>query len=155
MAIIKQVGLIKYYINLMTMDYGAGACPVPCNMGQAAVNAAKMLSSAYGVPYSQIEVTPMIGGNDVTSEIFTLADVTTVTTFAKSVGLGGVHWWSFDRDKDCPKGSASSNCNTYGQGGTLGFLKQFVISLPGWNNYNGGPPPPVASPSPAPQPKPR
>jgi hypothetical protein len=90
MAAIKQAGLTNYYVNLMTMDYGAAACPGPCNMGAAAVHAAKAVSAAYNVPLSRIEVTPMIGMNDQTAEVFTLPDLDTVTAYAVSAGLGGV-----------------------------------------------------------------
>jgi chitinase len=54
----------------------------------------------------------MIGGNDVQSEHFTPADVDTMTSFAIRQGLAGVHYWSYDRDVDCPQGSASPICNS-------------------------------------------
>lgn len=154
MKTIQQVGLTNYYVNLMTMDYGPGACATPCNMGQAAINAANAVKSVYGVPYNRIEVTPMIGGNDVTTEVFTLNDVATVASFAKTNGLGGIHWWSYDRDRDCPSGSASATCNTYGSAGTLGFANSFAANLAGWNNYGSSPPapPPPVTPSPSPKP---
>ena len=43
----------------------------------------------------------MIGMNDVTSEVFTIADVDTVIDYAVSQGLAGVHFWSLDRDTPC------------------------------------------------------
>jgi chitinase len=100
MSAIKSVGLTKYTINLMVMDYGsAGAytCVVvsgACEMGQSADQGAEDLHSQYGVPYSQIELTPMIGGNDSAGETFTIPDVATVSTFVKQNGLAGVHFWS-------------------------------------------------------------
>jgi chitinase len=121
-------------INLMTMDYGApqmGVCVVAsgsCQMGQSALQAAYDLHDHLGVPYGAIELTPMIGGNDVTSEHFTLADADTVAAFALGQGLAGVHFWSYDRDVDCAEGPASSTCNTSGVGyaGPHGFLKEFL-----------------------------
>lgn len=74
----------------------------------------------------------MIGGNDIQTETFTLADAATISSFAVNKGLAGIHHWSFDRDTDCPPGSASPTCNSYGQGGTLGFTNKFLQSLPGW-----------------------
>jgi chitinase len=71
----------------------------------------------------------MIGGNDSQGETFTIADVAMVSAYAKQKGLGGVHVWSMDRDVDCPPGSASPTCNTYGQAGTLGFTKGFLNAL--------------------------
>ena len=87
------------------------------------------LHNHYGVPYSQIELTPMIGGNDTIDETFTLADVDTMTAWAKANGLAGLHHWSLDRDVDCPHGPASPTCNTYGQAGTWGFTNRFILRL--------------------------
>ncbi|HEY1587184.1 MAG TPA: glycosyl hydrolase, partial [Polyangia bacterium] len=119
-------------VDLMVMDYGspsAGVCVVSgglCQMGQSALQAAYNLADHWGVPYSAIELTPMIGGNDAQSEQFTLADADTVASFALSKGLAGVHYWSYDRDVDCPAGSASPICNSIGNAGTRGYLKRFL-----------------------------
>jgi chitinase len=135
MNAIKSQGLTKYYIDLMTMDFGstsAGNCVVVngvCEMGQSAVQASELLHSGFGVPYNQIELTPMIGGNDTQSEVFTIGDVSTVAAYALSKGLGGIHFWSFDRDNDCGPGSASPTCNSYGQAGRLGFTQAFLSAL--------------------------
>ncbi len=119
-------------VNLMTMDYGApspGVCLVSggqCQMGQSAMQAAYDLHDRWSVPYANIELTPMIGGNDVQGETFTLADAATVARFALAQGLAGVHYWSYDRDVDCPPGAASATCNSVGAAGTLGFLNAFM-----------------------------
>ncbi|MDP5008262.1 MAG: glycosyl hydrolase [Glaciimonas sp.] len=136
---IKAQGLSNYYMNLMVMDYGpatvnncvliSGSSPAKCDMAASAIQAAKDLHTRHAVPYSKIELTPMIGGNDVIDETFTLADVTTMSNFVKTNGLAGVHFWSFDRDRDCPPGTASSTCNTYGAAGTLGFTNAFISAL--------------------------
>ncbi|AJK48837.1 glycosyl hydrolase family 18 protein [Burkholderia plantarii] len=135
MNAIQAAGLKNYIINLMVMDYGsaiASNCTVvngACEMGQSAVAAANSLHNYWGVPYSQIELTPMIGGNDTQGETFTLADVNIVTSFAQQNGLAGVHFWSFDRDNDCTQSYASPTCNSYGQAGTLGFTNRFISAL--------------------------
>ncbi|CAM2181107.1 Glycosyl hydrolase [Burkholderia cepacia] len=135
MQAIQAHGLKNYTIDLMTMDYGsagAGNCVVAngtCQMGQSAIQAAMNLHDHWGVPYSQIELTPMIGGNDVSGETFTPADADTVAQFVKQNGLVGVHFWSFDRDVDCPPGAASSTCNSIGGVGTLGYTNRFANDL--------------------------
>jgi hypothetical protein len=95
-------------------------------MGQSALQAAYNLADHWGVPYGNIELTPMIGGNDAQSEQFTLSDADTVAAFALQKGLAGVHYWSYDRDVDCPPGSASPTCNSIGNAGTHGYLKRFI-----------------------------
>jgi chitinase len=121
-------------VDLMTMDYGGasdGVCVVSgstCQMGQSAIQAAYNLHDHFGVPYANIELTPMLGGNDVSSEQFSLADADTLAHFAVSQGLAGVHYWSYDRDTDCAQGSASSTCNSMGVGyaGAHGYLERFL-----------------------------
>jgi hypothetical protein len=119
-------------VNLMTMDYGspsAGVCVVSgglCDMGQSAIQAAYNLHDNFGVPYSNIELTPMIGGNDAQDEHFTTASTDAMTTFAIAKSLAGVHYWSYDRDTDCAPSSASPTCNTLGGVGAHGFLKRFL-----------------------------
>ncbi len=121
-------------VDLMTMDYGSpsdGVCVVSggaCDMGQSALQAAYNLHDHWGVPYSNIELTPMVGQNDASSEQFTLQNADTVAQFAISQGLGGVHYWSYDRDTDCAAGSASATCNSMGTGyaGAHGFLERFL-----------------------------
>ena len=120
---------------MQVMDYGAATsdnCVVvdgKCQMGQSAVKAAQSLHEQYSIPYSQIELTPMIGGNDTPNETFTLEDADTVSAFAAANGLAGVHHWSLDRDTDCSYPFASSTCNSYGEAGTLGFTQRFAGKL--------------------------
>ena len=118
-------------INLMTMDYGGPSqfvCVVAsgtCDMGQSAIQAARNLNARHAIPLANIEITPMIGGNDVQSNVFKLTDVNTVASFVLGNHLAGVHFWSYDRDVDCPPGSASPTCNSIGGAGAHGFLKRF------------------------------
>ncbi|HET7506338.1 MAG TPA: carbohydrate-binding protein [Kofleriaceae bacterium] len=119
-------------VNLMVMDYGAagaGVCVAHggvCDMGQSAIQAAFNLRDHHGVPMANIELTPMIGGNDVSSEHFTLVDVDTMTQFAIANRLAGVHYWSYDRDTDCTQTFASPTCNSLGGVGAHGFLRRFL-----------------------------
>jgi chitinase len=118
-------------INLMTMNYGSPGpfvCVVEggtCDMGQSAIQAAHNLNQQHGVPLANIELTPMIGGNDVQSNVFRPEDVNTMAGFVLASGLAGVHFWSYDRDVDCPPGPASPTCNSLGGVGPHGFLSRF------------------------------
>jgi hypothetical protein len=135
---IKASTLTGYTINLMTMDYGAPAtsvCVVKnglCDMGASAVQAVKNLQHTYGIPASQIEITPMIARNDVSDEIFTLADVSTVSAYVRSAGLAGVHFWSLDRDVPCATATTSvtTNCSSVPNApASLAYTNAFLAAL--------------------------
>jgi hypothetical protein len=114
-------------INLMVMDYGeatpAHCVVVPtregprCDMGRSALQAAQNLHARHGVPLAQIELTPMIGVNDVTTNVFTLADARALAVRARSLGLAGLHDWSLDRDTACASSApaAQSDCSGVAQ----------------------------------------
>jgi chitinase len=136
MASIKSHGLTNYIVNLMAMGYGsaiASNCTLnssgKCDMGRSAIQSAVNLHNYYGVPYSQIEITPMIGGNDATDETFSIADVTTLSNWVKTNKASGIHFWSLDRDHDCAPGYASATCNSYGSAGNWGFTNAFISAL--------------------------
>lgn len=121
-------------INLMTMDYGSADASVcvtsggRCQMGQSAIQAAMNLHDRWQVPYANIELTPMLGLNDVTAERFTTQDAMTVVQWARGNGLPALHYWSYDRDNDCAAADwASPTCNSMGTGyaGRYGYLKAF------------------------------
>ena len=127
--------LNKYVINLMTMDYGnasSSVCVVSsgsCEMAQSAIQAVKNLEHTYGVPASKIAVTPMIGMNDATSETFTTADVDTLSSYAVSNGLAGLHYWSLDRDTPCSDTYASPTCNSLSSTTPLEYTNKFLSDL--------------------------
>ena len=136
---INTYGMKNYLINLMVMDYGpdatSDACVVAsnglCDMGASAVQGAVSLHTSYGIPYNQIELTPMIGQNDSVPDIFVVADIATVSNFVTANGLAGLHFWSFDRDVDCPydPNGPSGTCNGVGNAGALGFTNGFINAL--------------------------
>lgn len=127
--------LQKYVINLMTMDYGnasSSVCVVSsgtCEMAQSAIQAVKNLEHTYGVPAGKIAVTPMIGMNDATSEVFTTADVDTLTSYAAGNGLAGLHYWSLDRDTPCSDTYASPTCNSVSSTTPLEYTDKFLSDL--------------------------
>jgi hypothetical protein len=111
MQAIGDAGLAGYYVNLMVMDFGEAIprnCVVSagvCDMGRSAIRAAQNLHARYDVPMARIELTPMIGVNDVETNVFTLEDACLLSGFARQSGLGGLHFWSLDRDASCPPGA--------------------------------------------------
>jgi chitinase len=137
MNAIAASGIVNYTVDLMTMDYGnasTSVCVVSggvCNMGASAVQAAKNLQHTFGTPLSKIELTPMIGVNDSASNIVSLADVDTISAYAKANGLAGVHFWSLDRDTPCPsaQNTASSTCNSMSGSTALQYTNRFLADL--------------------------
>ncbi|MCB0923554.1 MAG: hypothetical protein KDB50_03260 [Mycobacterium sp.] len=107
-------------VNVMAMDYGEGPAPTSGpnakTMGAYAIDAAEstyaQLSSLYAshgqtFSWNQLGVTPMIGVNDVQTEVFTVADAQALEDFARDKGLGMVSMWSVGRDKPGPVGTVS------------------------------------------------
>jgi len=105
-------------VNVMAMDYGDSAAPPAVkSMGEYAIDAANAtfaqmttLFTAQGQTFgwNQLGVTPMIGVNDVTSEVFTLQDADRLETFARAKGLGMIAMWSANRDNPGPAGQLSN-----------------------------------------------
>jgi hypothetical protein len=112
-------------INVMTMDYGDSAAPNPDGsvisnapidpddkMGDYAIQAANGLYSQLQAAYlargitltpqqlwSKVGITPMIGRNDVETEIVNLQEAAEILAFAQQHQLGYLGMWSLTRDK--------------------------------------------------------
>ncbi len=71
----------------------------------------------------------MIGLNDATTETFTLADVSTLTSYAVSNGLAGVHYWSLDRDMPCSDDHTSPTCDSVSSTTALEYTDSFLSGL--------------------------
>jgi hypothetical protein len=125
-------------VNVMAMDYGDNAAPNPSGkMGayaiMAATNLFSQLKSVYQTAHiaktdgelrQMVGVTPMLGVNDVTDEIFDQAAATQLVAYASSQNLGMLGFWSLNRDV---KGGSSITQTTnqftgiflpYGRGAT-------------------------------------
>jgi hypothetical protein len=97
-------------VNIMTMDYDPNFDPKV--MGQHAINAAnatiqQLQSLGIDAP---LGLTPMIGINDVSPQVFTLEDARKMMRYAKSNGrIRRIANWSVARDRACTgtKGLAS------------------------------------------------
>jgi hypothetical protein len=133
---IRAQGLTRYTVNLMVMDYGpplASNCVVArgvCDMGRSAVQATENLNAAHGVPYSQIELTPMLGVNDVANNDLRLEDAKVIARYAIQRRLAGVRFWSLDRDRPCPRApsGASPVCNGLDGVAALGYSAAFDLA---------------------------
>jgi chitinase len=142
----QNMGVTIPLVNIMTMDYYEG----DIEMGNAAISAAentlsqmKAVNSSYS--YANVGITPMIGINDDGST-FTLADASSVASWASSSGIGRLAFWSVDRDQACPGGNggaASSTCS-----GVSESTGQFTGAFTGAAGSGGGNPPPASGSGP-------
>ncbi|MGK5549869.1 chitinase, partial [Streptomyces sp. URMC 127] len=129
----KKNGVSVSAVNIMAMDYGSS---FGGDMGQYAVDAATatqaqvkgVLGLSDAAAWKAVAVTPMIGVNDVSSEVFTTGNASRLVAFARAKGLGWLSMWSATRDKQCPGGaqkSASATCSSVLQD-ELAFTKAFA-----------------------------
>ncbi|GHE39526.1 MULTISPECIES: glycoside hydrolase family 18 protein [Streptomyces] len=129
----KSNGVKISAVNIMAMDYGAS---YDGDMGEYAVQAATatqaqikgVLGLSDGAAWKAVAVTPMIGVNDVSSEVFKVDDAKQLVDFAKSKGLAWLSMWSATRDKSCaggPKNTADATCSSITQG-AFDFSKAFA-----------------------------
>ncbi|MFI8253214.1 glycoside hydrolase family 18 protein [Streptomyces filamentosus] len=129
----KRNGVRIDAVDIMAMDYGPA---YSADMGTYAIQAATatqaqlkgVLGLSDAAAWKAVAVTPMIGVNDVTTEVFTVDDATQLVDFAKSKGLGRLSMWSSTRDKQCPDGAvnrADATCSSVLQQ-PLAFTKAFA-----------------------------
>lgn len=99
-------------VNVMTMNFGAGA--PPDRMGENTIAAAESVYAQLQALYPEKEdhelwgmigLTPMIGMNDAFPETFTLEDAELVTAFAQERQIRLLAMWSMGRDRECPGGT--------------------------------------------------
>lgn len=132
-----SAGVTNFKINMMAMDYdpndslnmaeyAENAITAPQDTVNGTIGVLPYLESVY--PYAApeqlmglIEVTPMIGINDLTNEAFSLQDAQAVYNYAVANGLGGLAVWSINRDKPCPTTTTpdSNLCSGFMNGVTV------------------------------------
>jgi chitinase len=138
----QSMGVTIPLVNVMAMDYYQGNI----EMGNAAISAAEntltqMKADNGSYTYANVGITPMIGVNDDGST-FTVADASSVASWASSNGIGRLAFWSVDRDQSCPGGNggaASPTCSGISQS-----TGQFTSAFTGAGG--GTPPPPAEGP---------
>ena len=140
-------GVVLDGVNVMAMNYGEWAAPTSGPAGQtlgyyataAAQGTHNQLTALYRefghvFGWNQLGVTPMIGVNDITYEVFTLDDAAELETFARAKELGMLSMWSVARDNpgsygqvsatasglDLPAGIFSSTFRDYGTQNEIG-----------------------------------
>ncbi|MFM7291181.1 MAG: glycosyl hydrolase family 18 protein [Planctomycetia bacterium] len=160
-----KAGVVLDGVNVMAMDYGEWAAPTTGanakSMGDYAVLAATAthaqltgLFAEYGTAFgwSQLGVTPMIGVNDVLSEVFTPTDAQRLEDFARQKGLGMLAMWSVARDNPGTLGQATATAS--GLSIAAGTFASVFRDYGTQNTVNVVAPAPAPTPMPAPAPSP-
>ncbi|HEY1687260.1 MAG TPA: hypothetical protein VGF95_00170 [Solirubrobacteraceae bacterium] len=108
-------------VNAMTMDFGAPGAPnehVLASSERALEALDRQLPAIYRAAglrlsseraWGMIGATPMIGENDVSGEVFTLADARKLTAFAKKQHMARISMWSLNRDEQCNAASVEAS----------------------------------------------
>ena len=124
-------------VNVMAMDFGDSAAPSPAGkMGDYAIDAATatqgQVKGVFGLSDSaawhHVAVTPMLGVNDTSDEIFTVADARKLAAFARGKGLAWTSMWAATRDRQCAGGAktyADATCSSILQS-PFDFSKAFA-----------------------------
>ncbi|CAN5630651.1 hypothetical protein BH09ACT7_BH09ACT7_60340 [soil metagenome] len=138
-------------VNVMAMDYGESAAPTTGpgaqTMGTYAIRSAQSTYSQLSTLYTKygksfgwknIGVTPMLGVNDIASEVFTVADAQALEDFARAKGIGMLSMWSLERDNPGTIGQASHNAS--GLSSAAGSFSKIYSDYGAINvvNYGGG-----------------
>ncbi len=101
-------------VNVMAMDYGSAND----NGGDMLLSAQQAAQSTFNQTGDMIGVTPMIGVNDTNTEIFTLANASSLVSWAKGQSfINRLAFWSLSRDNGgcAGQGFASATCSGLAQ----------------------------------------
>ena len=161
-----QAGVVLDGVNIMAMNFGEWSAPTTGpdahTMGYYAIASAQgahdqliSLYAEYGHDFgwSQLGVTPMIGVNDITTQVFSIEDAQLLEDFARAQGLGMLSMWSVARDNpgglgqaiatasglEIPAGAFSAVFSDYGTQNTS-FLYEELATTAGitvLSNYLG------------------
>jgi hypothetical protein len=104
-------------VNVMAMDFGDSTAPNPSGqMGAYAIDSAEATEAQVksvwpsltdAQAYAMVGVTPMIGQNDSSDEVFGLSDASQLITFAEQKHLASLGFWEVGRDANACTGSLS------------------------------------------------
>jgi hypothetical protein len=112
----KANGVRVDTVNIMAMDYGKTYASDMAQYAISATQATHNQLTANGLT-SSVGITPMIGQNDTSTEVFTLANASTLESWAQSTPyVGELAFWANERDNgSCPGKPRSGNCSSLTQ----------------------------------------
>jgi len=112
-------------VNVMAMDYGDSTAPNPAGkMGAYAIQSAQSTraqiasvwpSLSTAQTWAMVGVTPMIGQNDASDEVFGLSDAHQLISFAEQNHLSELGFWAVTWDQPCTGSGGLSTCTEISQ----------------------------------------
>ncbi len=140
-----EAGVDLAGVNFMTMNFGGSLVDddMALSVTEGLTAGHQQILRAYrraGTPitdeqaWRKVGATPMLGRNDIVSEVFTLSDAEELYRFVEENGVGRVSFWSLNRDQACgrlaePLVQAANTCSHLDQP-LLAFTGLFA-RLPG------------------------
>lgn len=116
----KNYGVNVTTVNVMAMDFGDSTAPNPAGkMGAYAIQSAQSTeaqiasvwtSQSAAQDWAMVGVTPMIGQNDESDEVFQVSDAQQLISFAGQNHLSELAFWAVTRDQPCTNGNSLSTC---------------------------------------------
>ena len=107
-----DAGVTISHVNLLTMDFDP-ALVGGRSMSELAISAledtaTQMQELIPGLSraraFAMLGATPMIGVNDISTQVFGLQDAARLVAFARSKHLGLLSFWAINRDQPCARG---------------------------------------------------
>jgi len=145
-------GFTPNIVNIMTMDYGTYGTEMGTAANQALDATAGQLESIYGISasaaYAMLGNTPMIGQNDSSGEIFTLADASTVESYAAQKDIALLSFWAEGRDNDGCPGTTTAESTCSGVSQSNGAFTEAFQAFTSGSSSGGGTPTPTPTPTP-------
>ena len=128
-------------LNIMTMNYGDSRLPSQ-SMLQASEEAAVAAHSQLGIIYqragqdldsqavwAKMGLTPMIGINEIKTDIFDLQTARKFAEFADTNKVGRMSMWSNNRDRECSAGSLDAEAASHECSGVPQVIGAFGDAL--------------------------
>lgn len=120
-AVAKGVSLTA--VNVMAMDFGGAydnGANMYLDMEETSWSTMQQLEQVWsGQSHAfyagMVGLTPMIGENDDSTEVFSLANASSTVSFAENQGLGMLAFWAESRDSQCTSGETNYLCSNVSQ----------------------------------------
>jgi hypothetical protein len=107
----RSAGVTIDAVNALAMDYGTASSDMASRAITVAASTKALVQDLWpgtsdGDAWRRVAITPMIGVNDTVPEVFRPEDAVRLVEFAERHRVGWLSFWSMNRDRPCPRGTA-------------------------------------------------